>query len=472
MSRFVTVLAILLIIPLVPAALFAGGDTKGGLSSSQISVLRSSFKVDDETRAIMNAVANNKLREIALDQEAKNAAGMLFSDKIETKGVTDQSSTGRCWMYAGLNVLRPGVIEKYDLEEFEFSETYLFFWDKIEKANLFLESIIERRNKSMDDREVDWLFKHPLPDGGQWNMVVALIEKYGVVPIEVVPENEQSKQSKVWNGLLSRKLRKDALELRRMHEKGKKLRDLRARKMEMLEEAYRVLAITLGEPPAQFDWRYEDKDGNVSEPKTYTPRQFYEEVCGVDLGEYVYFLSNPLQDFGKMYEITFDRDMYDRPNMTVANVLIGDLRAYTLKSILDGEPVWFGCDVGKEHFRDKGAGMMKSGIYRYDAVYGVDFSMTRKDRLLSSDGVPSHAMIFTGVDMRGNDPVKWLVENSWGTDYGDDGMWMMSDQWFNDYVYGAVIHRKYLPDEVLAMLDMKPIVLPPWDPMFDAAMWR
>jgi bleomycin hydrolase len=472
MSRFVTILSVLLLLCLIPASLIAQVDPKGGLSSSDVRALESSFVLDDDTRAMMNAVANNELKEIALDQEAKNTADMLFSNKIETKGITDQNSTGRCWMYAGFNVLRPKVIEKYGLSGFEFSEAYLFFWDKLEKANMFLENMIERRDRPMDDREVEWLWKHPIPDGGQWNMVISLIEKYGVVPIEVMPENEQSKKSRAWNALLARKLRKGALELRAMHKKGKKIKDLRARKMEILEEVYRVLAITLGDPPKEFEWRYEDTDGNVTEPKTYTPEQFYRDVCGVDLSEYVYMLNHPIQDYWKLYQIQFDRTMYDLPNMTIVNVPMDDLRAYILKSVLDGEPVWFGCDVGKEHHRDKGEGMMKSGIFRYDAVYGVDFSMTKEERILSRDGVPSHAMIFTGVDMRGDKPIKWLVENSWGTDYGDDGMWMMSDQWFEDYVYGAVVHSKYLPGKVLKVLDTTPTVLPPWDPMYDAGTWR
>lgn len=471
MSRSGLFLVAVLVISLVPAAVFAADD-KGAISPAEVESLRGSFEIDPETRAIMNAVANNKLREVALDQERLNTSDMLFSNKIETKGITDQNSTGRCWLYAGLNVLRPKVIEKYNLDEFEFSQNYLFFWDKLEKANLFLESMIERRDWDLDNREIEWLFKHPIPDGGQWNMVVALVDKYGVVPQSVMPENEQSKESRVWNALLSRRLRKDAIELRAMHERGGSLKDLRARKMEMLEEVYQILAITLGNPPTEFVWRYEDTDGNVSEPKTYTPREFYAEVVGEDLTEYVYLLSTPLQAYGRLYEITFDRDLWDQPNMTFANVPPEDLRAFTLQSILDAEPVWFGCDVGKEHHRDEGVGMMTSGIYRYDAVYGVEFEMTKEERLLTRDGVPSHAMVFTGIDMDGDRPVKWLVENSWGTDYGDDGMWMMSDSWFEDYVYGAVVHQKYVTRDVLDILKQEPIVLPPWDPMFDAATWR
>jgi bleomycin hydrolase len=364
------------------------------------------------------------------------------------------------------------VIAKYNLDEFEFSENHLFFWDKLEKANLFLEAMIERRDRDLQDREIDWLWEHPCPDGGQWNGFVELVKKYGVVPSAVMPENEQSKESRVWSGLLSRKLRKDAIELREMHDRGKDLKDLRARKMDMLEEVYRVLAVSLGDPPTEFVWRYEDKDGNVSEPKRYTPKEFFEEVVGSDLDEYVYFLNHPTQPYGRMYEIQFDRGMWDRPNMTVANVSAEDLKDYTLKSVLDGEPVWFGCDVGKEHHRDKGIGMMASGVYRYDAVYGVDFSMTKEERILSRDGVPSHAMVLMGVDMDGDRPVKWLVENSWGTDYGDEGMWMLSDRWFDDYVYGAVVHKKHVPKKVLDLLKTKPVLLPPWDPMFDAAMWE
>ncbi len=471
MSRF-SLFLVLVLVCLMPVSLLAQGDPKGALSPSKVSALQASFRIDPETRAIMNAVANNKLRAIALDQETWKVSDMFFSNKIETKGITDQNNTGRCWMYAGLNVLRPKVIEKYNLDEFEFSQDYLFFWDKLEKANLFLEAMIAYRDRDLDDREVDWLWEHPLPDGGQWNGFVELVKKYGVVPSAVMPENEQSKDSKVWSGLLSRRLRKDAIELRAMHRKGRKIDDLRARKEEMLKEVYRVLAITLGDPPADFVWRYEDKDGKVSEPRRFTPKEFYAEVVGEDLDQYVYMLNHPIQTYDRMYEIQFDRGMWDKPNMTVANVSPEDLKACTLKSVLGGDPVWFGCDVGKEHYRDKGVGMMVSGVYRYDAVYGVDFSMTKKERILSRDGVPSHAMILAGVDLDGDRPVKWLVENSWGTDYGDDGMWMLSDRWFDEYVYGAVVHKKYVPKKVLDMLAMKPVVLPPWDPMYDSSMWE
>jgi len=451
-------------------ALVAQGDKAGGLQPSTLHELEASFKLDAPTRAILNAVTANDLKALALNRQLLAPRDTLFAHVIKTHGITNQARSGRCWLFAGLNVIRHDVTRKLNLERFELSESYLFFWDKLEKANLFLESIIERRNRDIQDREVEWLLKHPIPDGGQWNMVVDLVEKYGLVPKEVMPESHHTSNTGTMNRLLAKLLRRDAAKLRQMAKQGKKLSELRAAKEQMLKDVYRVLAICMGVPPKQFEWRYKDKDGNLSELKTYTPRQFYREVVGFDLNDYVYLINCPTRAYDRLYQVEFDRDLYDRPNMTFVNVSNDVLKDCTLKMVLDDRPVWFGCDVGQEDYTKRG--IMSPGIYDYQALLGVDFRMTKAERVLYHDSVPTHAMVFVGVDTLGGKPVKWLVENSWGTKVGDKGFLRMDDRWFDEYVYAAIIHKKYLPKRVLDVLKTRPTVLPPWDPMYALTVWE
>ncbi len=449
---------------------FAGSDGVGGLQMATLQELRASFKLNAPTRAIMNAVTANDLRALAINRQLLAPRDTLFAHVIKTHGITNQARSGRCWLFAGLNVIRQDVARRLNLENFEFSESYLFFWDKLEKANLFLESIIERRDRDVQDREVEWLLKHPIPDGGQWNMVVDLVNKYGLVPKEVMPESRHTSNTGTMNHLLAKLLRRDAAKLRTMAREGKTLSDLRAAKKEMLKDVYRVLAICMGVPPTQFQWRYKDKDGNLSELKTYTPQQFYKEVVDFDLSDYVYLINCPTRPYGKLYEITFDRDLYDRPNMTFVNVGGEVLKQCTLKMILNDQPVWFGCDVGQEDYTKRG--IMSPGIYDYSALLGVDFGMSKAERILYHDSIPTHAMVFVGVDTLNGKPVKWLVENSWGTKVGDKGFLRMDDRWFDEYVYAAIVHKKYLPKRVLDVLKTKPVVLPPWDPMYAVTVWE
>ncbi|NOZ57117.1 MAG: C1 family peptidase [Calditrichaeota bacterium] len=456
---------------LVWSQVFAGsGNKTGGLSPSTLRELRASFRLDAPTRAILNAVTANDLRSLAINRQLLAPRDTLFAHVIKTHGITNQARSGRCWLFAGLNVIRHDVAKKLNLDNFEFSESYLFFWDKLEKANLFLESIIERRDRDVQDREVEWLLKHPIPDGGQWNMVVDLVHKYGLVPKEVMPESRHTSNTGTMNQLLAKLLRRDAARLRQMAREGKSLSDLRTAKEAMLKDVYRVLAICMGVPPTQFQWRYKDKDGNLSELKTYTPQQFYKEVVNFNLNDYVYLINCPTRPYDRLYQITFDRDLYDRPNMTFVNVSGEVLKECTLKMILDDRPVWFGCDVGQEDYTKRG--IMSPGIYDYQALLGVDFSMTKAQRIQYHDSVPTHAMVFVGVDTLGGKPVKWLVENSWGTKVGDKGFLRMDDRWFDEYVYAAIIHKDYLPERVLDVLKTKPTVLPPWDPMYAVTVWE
>lgn len=445
-------------------SLWAQIPSTGSLTPEVIQSLRKSFKLDAHTKAIMNAVTHNDVKKLALNRQIIAGYDSLFSHRIETGKVTNQQKSGRCWLFAGLNIMRPIVQRKLNLKSFEFSENYLFFWDKMEKANFFLESILKTRTRNICDREVEFLLKHPFPDGGQWNFVVALINKYGVVPKNIMPESQHSNNTRVMNGLISRKLRQDAAILRQMSEKGKSKSELRARKTEMLAEIYRMLVLNLGMPPVKFQWRYKDKNGNLSEPKTYTPLEFFHQVVDISLDDYVCLYNCPAHPYNKLYQINLDRNMVEHPNLTFININIDSLKAVTLRSVLANEPVWFGCDVGKESYIARG--IMTPSIYDYEAIYDVDLKLNKKDRILYHDSVPTHAMVFVGVDLVEGKPVKWLVENSWGMKRGCKGYLIMFDKWFDDYVYEVVINKKYLSPSVLALLKTKPIVLPPWDPMY------
>ena len=456
---------ILLLILLLGSSVVIWGKSskEGALTTDVIQEVRQSFKVATSTRALMNALTNNEIKKLALNREMYVAHDKLFNHKIKTKGITNQKSSGRCWLFAGLNTMRPKVIEKYNLKEFEFSQSYLFFWDKFEKANTFLELIIETRDRDPLDRELQMILESPFPDGGLWIYVVELIEKYGVVPKSVMPESEQTSNTGMMDRLISRKLRQDAALLREMNQNGAAVSELRSRKVEMLKDIYRMLILHFGVPPTEFQWRYESKDSVVSEVKTYTPQSFFEEVVNIDLRDYVPIYNHVLRPYNKLYQMRLSRNIYDRPDNTIINLDTQQMRDFALKQLLDNEPVYFACDVSKEDSYEHG--IMSPKIYDYEALYGLDFTMTKADKFRYRESSSTHAMVFVGVDTLEGKPTKWLVENSWGDEKGDKGYWTMYDKWFDEYVYKVIIDKKYLPKRVLDVLKTEPIVLPPWDPM-------
>lgn len=467
MQRSLNLLLILVFATLVAEPLAAqtpapAQPTPGALAPAELDDLRSSFTPDAATRAIMNAVATQSTRTLAQDRTTVTSIDHLFSHRIKTEGVTDQKSSGRCWLFAGLNILRPVAMTSLNTQGFEFSQNFLTFYDKLEKANLFLESIIATRTRSVDDRDVEWLLKNPMPDGGQWNHALALIEKYGVVPSDIMPETESSSNTGQMNTILSTLLRKDASILRARPAATES--DLRTQKATMLREVYRVLALHLGVPPTEFTWRAKLKDGTISTPTRYTPREFYAKHVGLKLADYVCLHSVPVHPFDKTYTIRYNRNLFDQPNMTFVNLPFERIREYTLKSVRANEPVWYGCDVGKES--DSKLGVMRRGLYDYTALYGIDLTMTKADRVRHQESIPSHAMVIIGVDMNGDKPIKWLVENSWGTKAGNNGLFAMYDSWFEEYTYSVIIHKKFLPAEVTRLLAETPVELGPWDPMF------
>ncbi len=460
-SIFKATVAGLVLPALMGTALLAG---EGALTPKVVGRIRAEFKMDTHTKSMYNAITNNDITALALNRDILREHNEVFSNKVKAKGITNQKKSGRCWLFAGLNVMRPKVIEKYKLKAFEFSQNHLAFWDKLEKSNVFLENVIRLRGRDIMDRRMELLLRNPVPDGGYWESVVNLVEKYGVVPQEVMPETNSSGNTGLMNKLLARTLRADAVRLRTMHGRKRPVKELRSEKTKMLAEIYKMLVMNLGEPPTEFQWRFEDANSVVSELRTYTPKSFYKEFVGVDLGEYVDLFDDPSKDYGKHYRLSFSRNVHGGQDVHFANIEMEALKAIAAKSVLDKEPLWFACDVGKDQSRDHG--IMARSMYDYESIYEIDMTMTKAERALFRESVPNHAMVFVGIDVRDGKPVKWMVENSWGGDKGSKGYWTLYDTWFDLNVYSIIVKKKYVPEEVLKILDQDAVVLPPWDPMF------
>jgi bleomycin hydrolase len=423
------------------------------------------FQQKEARVALTNAISNNSIKKLAYNRENVGEVNFYINTKVESKGISNQKSSGRCWMYTGLNVLRAKVIEKYQLNEFQFSHNYLFFYDQLEKANLFYNGMIETAFLPLNDRKVEWFLKNPIGDGGQWTGVVDLITKYGLVPEEAMPETYQSENTSMMSRLLRRKLRKDGLELRKMGQTKISHEALMQMKKDKLAEVYQILAYSLGEPPASFTWQYKDKDGKISAPKEFTPIDFYHEVLNVHFQDYVMIMNDPGKEYGKLYEIAYDRHMEEGGNWKYINLNIDQIKKYAIKSIQANEGMYFSCDVGKQLESKKG--YLDMNTYDYSSLFEVNFNMDKKARIQSFESGSTHGMALMGANVLADGTAdKWLLENSWGDDKGHKGYLIMTDDWFNEYMFRVVINKKFLDEDALKILDQKPELLPPWDPMF------
>lgn len=414
-------------------------------------------------KAISNALAGTSISVLAVNADNAAMIDTHFSDRVKTKGITDQKSSGRCWLFTGLNVLRAKMIDKYDLPGMEFSQSYLFFYDQLEKANLFLQGVIDTRKLPFEDRQVDWLFSNPLSDGGQFTGVSNLITKYGLVPAEAMPETFQANNTSQMANLLKLKLREFGLELRA----AAKARpaELQEMKVRQLSEIYRMLALCLGEPVKEFEWTRCDRDNNIVSRATYTPMGFYQEFIGEDLeNNYVMIMNDPTREYGKVYEIDYDRHVYDGHNWLYINLPVERIKEMAISSIKDNVAMYFSCDVGK--FYNSKKGTLDIANFDYASLMGVTFGMDKKQRVQTHASGSSHAMTLIAVDIVDGEPVKWMVENSWGPASGYKGCLIMTDEWFDEYMFRLVVEKKYVPEDVLKMLDQEPVMLPAWDPMF------
>jgi len=435
------------------------------IDESKLQEIKDSFKNTAENRALMNAISHNDIKKLAENRNIEGKVNHFFTDEVNTKGISNQKQSGRCWLYTGLNTLKPMVQEKYSLTDFEFSQTYNFFWDQFEKANLFLEIAMETSHLPMNDKKVEWLFHNPIGDGGQWTTFADNIKKYGLVPSSAMPDTYQSEKTSMMSRLLRRKLREQGLEMRqignsRMSEEAKQ-----QKKIDMLKDIYRILALSLGEPPTEFMWQYKDKDGNLSENKKYTPIGFYNEVIGLNLGDYVMLMDDPRHDYYKLYEVEYDRNLIEGGNWKYINLPADEIKKFAIKSIKSNEAMYFSCDVGKQlNLND---GTLDINNYDYNDLLGVEFNMNKKQRIETFESGSTHGMALVGVNILADGSAdKWKLENSWGPDKGINGYLTMTDEWFSEYMFRLVINNKYLDSKTLKILDKKAVVLPPWDAMY------
>lgn len=438
---------------------------QGGISNEMLKQIQSSYKNTSADKAIRNAIGGTDIRKLSLNQENQQGLDTDFSIKVESKGITDQQSSGRCWLFTGLNVMRAKAIARYNLPSLEFSQAYSFFWDQLEKSNLFLQGVIDTAKEPMSNQTVEWLFKHPLSDGGTFTGVADIVSKYGLVPKEVMPETYSSEHTSQMSSLIGLKLKEYGLELRESVQKGMDVRKIEARKTEMLETVYRILVLNLGVPPTEFDYVRKDVKGNPVETEHHTPMSFLEKYGDKNLlTNYVMVMNDPSREYYKCYEIDFDRHRYDGKNWTYVNLPVEEIKEMAIASLKDSTRMYFSSDVTQ---LDSKRGLLDVNNYDFGSLLGTTFGMDKKQRIQTFSSMSAHAMTLMAVDLDENGkPKKWMVENSWGAQSGYKGHLIMTDEWFNEYMFRLVLETKYVPKKVLDIFKQKPVRLPAWDPMF------
>lgn len=457
-----TFLSLLLLV--APAAM--AQTNNGGISADMLNKIKAQQTQTVADRALSNALAGSSINALATNADNPANFDTYFSHKVPSKGITDQKSSGRCWLFTGMNVMRAKMIKKYGLGEFQFSQAYNFFYDQLEKSNLFLQAVLDNAKKPMDDKVVEWLFKHPLSDGGTFCGVQDAVMKYGIVPAEVMPERYNANNTSKMSAIITLKLREYGLELRKAVADGVKKNAIEDRKVEMLSTVYRILAACLGEPPTKFTYTLKDAAGKPISTKEYTPKSFYEEYVGADLrGNYVMLMNDPSRPYNKTYTIDLDRHSYDGEQWTFVNLPMEDIKAMAIASIKDSTMMYYSCDVGQCY--NSKTGVLSLDNYDYASLFNTDFPMDKAERISTFASASSHAMTLMAVDLdEQGKPKKWMVENSWGPSSGYKGHLIMTDEWFDAYSFRLVVEKKYVPQNVLDLMKQKPIVLPAWDPLF------
>jgi bleomycin hydrolase len=435
----------------------------GTLAPADLELLRKDFTANPAYRLAQNAVTRVTVDDVAINREIINNVDHTLSTQLDDWKVTNQERSGRCWLFAGLNLLRVGVMRKTGIKDFEFSQNYAMFWDKIERANYFLEAIIETAGRDLDDRTVAFLLEEVAGDGGQWNMFAALVAKHGLVPKGYMPETQSSSNTARMNSILRYQLRQGTRSLRAAAAEGAAA--ARSVKAQILDSIYRVLCIHLGTPPDRFDWQWIDKDKQFHRDGVLTPQEFAAKYVDLPLDEYVCLVHDPRPSspVGRTFTVEYLGNVVGGPQVVYLNVDMSVIKDIAAKTLQGGEPVWFGCDVGKMMSNDYG--VWDASLYDLPSVYDAEFELDKAARLAYHETQMTHAMLFTGVDVLDGVPRRWRVENSWGTDRGKDGFYTMNDSWFDEYVFEIAARRTALPADLQQALSAEPIVLPAWDPM-------
>ncbi|WP_144809595.1 C1 family peptidase [Enterococcus casseliflavus] len=435
------------------------------ISKKTTAAFAQAYQENNKQTALQRSVVKNGITASAENVSAKVNNVPVFSVDVTTGKVSNQKQSGRCWMFAALNTFRHKMLNDFNLKEFELSQNHTFFWDKYEKANYFYENILATANEPLTSRKVAFLLQTPQQDGGQWDMIVSIFQKYGVVPKTVMPESSNSSNSRDLNNYLNKKLRKDAVALRQLVAEGKTAEDIQTAKEAMLEDIYRFLATSLGTPPETFDFEYRDEDKNYHIDRNLTPQSFYEKYVGVDLDDYVSIINAPTADkpYNQSYTVEMLGNVVGGKEVKYLNVDMPTFKKLAIAQLEQGESVWFGCDVGQSSTRD--TGIMALDAYDINDLFDIDFTMTKAERLDFGESLMTHAMVLTGVDLIDGESTKWKVENSWGEKVGTNGFFVMSDAWMDEYTYQIVVRKEFLTAEQLAVFEAEPTVLAPWDPM-------
>ena len=435
-----------------------------GVTEAQIEEFRKSFDSDPSATVAQNAVSNADLSTLALRRDLVQNMDFSFSTKLDEWSATNQRRSGRCWLFATLNLFRVGAMKKMNVKNFEFSQAHIHFWDKLERANHFLEAILETSDRPVDDRTIHFLLSDPIGDGGQWNMATNLIRKHGLVPMSAYPESHSSSNTRSMNTVLKDILRTSASEIRKILDDGGSNNEARRHKEGRMKEIWRVLCIHLGTPPEKFDWQWRDKDNEFHRKGTMTPLEFVDEYVEVDWEEYICIVNDPRNEYYRTYTVDFLQNVAGGPPVVYLNVPSNEMKDITQRLLEDGIPVWMGCDVGKNMARKRG--LWDAELYDLKRLYGIQFGMEKADRLRFGQTMMTHAMLFTGVDVVDGKPRRWRVENSWGSeDSGEKGFYTMNDNWYDEHMFEIAAPKDYLTDEMKSGLKGDPIVLPAWDPM-------
>ena len=453
-----------------------------GISKQELERFHESYSGSALCRAVTNALYKTAVNDVSFRPQARRDVQFTFSVDIPTMKVTDQKASGRCWIFSALNVLREQVAKKCDIEQFELSQNYIAFWDKFEKANYFLESVISLADRPSDDRLLTFVEETGIADGGQWDMFVNLVRKYGVIPKAAMEETFQSSNTRQMNRIVNTKLRQTAARLRAVYAENEPVREsyndiapmseataqkMNAVKQDALDELYRIFCMCFGEPPQTFDFECRDKDKNYHIDRDLTAKESYEKYVALPLtDDFISLVNSPTADkpFYRNFTIDYLGNVAEGRPVQYLNIPMDELKALIIKQLQDGEIVWFGSDVG--HCGERDMGIWSTGCLDYGGTFGMSFDMTKEERLNNRESAMNHAMCVTGVSLDENGaPRKWKIENSWSEDHGEKGFYIMDDDWFDKFVYQAVIRRKHLGDNILAALESEPLHFAPWDPM-------